>query len=513
MKRLLVPLLTLCLSLFWGCRARDEDSQVSIPTSVTSSQPLLFSISVEGKWGYIDTEGSIVIEPQFLKVSEFSEGLAVATVAGTSEEDRVFKRTYQGFISPNGEFVIPPEPPTAVRKIENFSTYSYSDFHEGLAKIHINDSSGMDGYIDRTGELVIAAHFDTPAEFSEGMAFATTWLRWDDDGPKKAGFIDKRGNFVIRNDAFQFGHIFSGGCAVVSVLTDENDWACGLIDDRGKFIVPPGVYSALSTPVNGAIRAVKQGKVGLIDTDGKEIVPLGKYDQVLQPLKGDVFTAESNGKAVLIDATGKLLANVAEPGDVGAFCGGMATIERNGRYGYIDVTGAVRIALQFDDAQPFDRGLALVEIGKTKGYINSQGEFVWKTDCWDEPLRNSVSKPLATFLPETTLKALPLSYNWERVKNAIVFVADGDFDDLQSFYKKRCSGQFKLKDNTDVEREFAKLEMTIYRSSASFLEVYAMAGTADKETVDGFVEFYACSNMFKLRSQYPKKFIGILIEN
>ncbi|TVP96499.1 MAG: WG repeat-containing protein, partial [Planctomycetaceae bacterium] len=34
--------------------------------SLAAKEPLLFPISVEGKWGYIDHEGKVVIQPQFL---------------------------------------------------------------------------------------------------------------------------------------------------------------------------------------------------------------------------------------------------------------------------------------------------------------------------------------------------------------------------------------------------------------------------------------------------------------
>ncbi|MFB3897122.1 MAG: WG repeat-containing protein, partial [bacterium] len=37
---------------------------------------LLYPIKKDGKWGYIDRTGKIVIQPQFLERSRFQEGLA-----------------------------------------------------------------------------------------------------------------------------------------------------------------------------------------------------------------------------------------------------------------------------------------------------------------------------------------------------------------------------------------------------------------------------------------------------
>lgn len=482
----------------------------------TAKEPVLYPISIEGKWGYIDSEGKVEIKPQFLTANAFSEGLAVVAVAGTTEEDRHFERTFQGFINADGKFVIPPKPPRDALKIEGFSTYSYGDFHEGLARIHINDASGMDGFIDRTGKVVVPLKYHTSADFSEGVAFATIWRKWDNPGPVKAGYIDKRGQFVFENDDLQFDRRFSHDRAAVTVRAAEMFGASALVDKLGKFVIPPGIYSSLSSPVEGAIRAVKDRKVGLLNVNGEVVVPLGKYDNIYEPASGGIFIAKSGEKWALIDSKGNRLAEVVEPGEVGRFSGEMATLERGGRFGYIDATGAMPIAPKFDEAERFDGELALVALGKTRGYINRQGKFIWKSESWDEPLRNSVSKPLSTFLPPSTVEALPLSYNWQRVKNAIVFAADGDLSAFRAWYKKRCSGKLdklELHDDNDLETLPDKVDLTIYRPAAGELEVYAMAGVGDKETVDGFVDFYHCSNMSKLRKQHSKKIIAILIEN
>jgi hypothetical protein len=473
----------------------------------------LFPISVAGKWGYIDLQGNVAIEPQFEKASKFREGLAAVTVAGTSDEDAVFERKYQGFIGRDGKFLIPPKPPSKVKNIENYQCYSYGDFHEGLARIHINDATGMDGFINRAGKLIVPCKFDTTSDFSEGLAFAETWRAWDDPGPKRAGYIDTKGRFVIENNTFLFGRDFADGHAVVSVRTSDDGRSDGLIDKKGNYVIPPGTYSGLSSLIAGAMRGVRDGNVGMLDVRGRVIVPFGKYESILEPCNGNIFTAESGRKAVLLDSTGKRIAVASTSNDVGRFSGGMATIRIRNRFGYIDTKGEMRIAPRFSAAERFDRGLALVTLRGTKGYINLQGDFVWKEDHWNPPLRNSVSKPLLTFLPESKLEALPLSYNWERVKNAIVFAANGSLKELHSWCKRKFSRKGKILDGTDFDVDPYKLDLTIFRSKAGHVEVYAMAGTGDKGEVKAFVNFYCCRNMSALHRRYPKKIVGILIEN
>ena len=53
---------------------------------------------------------------------------------------------------------------------------------------------------------------------------------------------------------------------------------------------------------------------------------------------------------------------VIEPqfGEVGDFREGLAQVEKDGKWGFIDKSGKVGIEPQFDDAEPFSEGLAKV---------------------------------------------------------------------------------------------------------------------------------------------------------
>lgn len=54
-------------------------------------------------------------------------------------------------------------------------------------------------------------------------------------------------------------------------------------------------------------------------------------------------------------------------------------VQINGKYGYVDESGRVVINLQFDYADLFREGLALVRIGGKWGYIDKTGRVVrWK---------------------------------------------------------------------------------------------------------------------------------------
>jgi len=77
-------------------QAQSSSDQTEQPTQVENSIPL-FPIEKDGKWGYIDNTGRIVIKPQFDEARDFSEGLARVTIDGKF-----------GYIDKTGKYVWEP---------------------------------------------------------------------------------------------------------------------------------------------------------------------------------------------------------------------------------------------------------------------------------------------------------------------------------------------------------------------------------------------------------------------
>ena len=89
-----------------------------------------------------------------------------------------------------------------------------------------------------------------------------------------------------------------------------------------------------------------------------------------------------DGKWGYIDMTGAFVipahyGNNAERADKGTFSEGLAAIQTDGgTWGYIDRTGAPLIPARFDAAEPFAEGLAKVQIDGKWGYIDTTGKQV-----------------------------------------------------------------------------------------------------------------------------------------
>jgi len=131
--------------------------------------PLLTSITpqVPGedvwsrRYGLVDATGRIVVEPRFQSISNSSEGLHQASLDGRPL-----------YLDTEGRVAI--------------SGVGGGDFHEGLA-IH-RGPSGLSGYIDRTGRVVIEPVYERASDFLGGLAKV-----WHGD---RVSYIDRTGRVV-----------------------------------------------------------------------------------------------------------------------------------------------------------------------------------------------------------------------------------------------------------------------------------------------------------------------------
>jgi hypothetical protein len=217
-KNLLYVLGALVLILWTG---QPVQAQSAGESPQQKNCPELWPVERQGKWGYIDKTGQLIIPFKFDAADDFSEGLAAAAI-----------KEKTGYIDKTGKFVIRP------RFVEGYP------FSSGMALVIIHRfKKGMFyfnqyGYIDRSGKLVIrvrepldsksfrVSYQDKDLTFFEGMLQVTQ--------NDKSGFMDKSGKMVIppRYNAVGF---FSEGLAAAKGKNDRY----GFIDKTGKFAIPP----------------------------------------------------------------------------------------------------------------------------------------------------------------------------------------------------------------------------------------------------------------------------------
>ena len=296
----------------------------------------LFAVEIDGKWGFINARGQIVIKPVYDRVGFFSEGLASARVNGK-----------WGFIDTTGKIMIPAQ-------------FTYADcFSEGLATVTKGDQFG---YIDRTGRWIIPAQFQTANAFQQGLALVETKGVWR--------FIDKAGRPANAGE-FEYAYSFSDNLAAVQYL---NKW--GFINRKGQFIIKPRLDNAYEfhegwAPVSIDGEGNFINKQGAMMTDGTVFLNTQIFSEGLA-----LVQSMQNGKYGYIDSSGKFI--IPPRYDIAfLFREGLAAVSKEGRYGFIDKIGKEVIPLRYKFTEVFIGGLAKVKSGEQWIYIDRKGHKIW----------------------------------------------------------------------------------------------------------------------------------------
>jgi hypothetical protein len=233
------------------------------------------------RWGFIDEQGKVVIEPKYDAVSESAEG-----IIPVKENDR------WGWIDQTGSHI-------------DAQLSAPAEFHEGVASFNRN---GKAGFIDPTGKVVIEPQWERAGNFNEGLASIVQNGRY--------GYIDKTGKVVIE-PRWEMAGDFREGMAGVK---EKDKW--GYIDKTGKMVIKPEWDDSMQF-VDGYAVVFRNHKGGVIDKQGKIVVPL-EWDTiwpcslVLEPnlqydVAPEVFDAREtpapNQKKGCCDKTGKIVAD------------------------------------------------------------------------------------------------------------------------------------------------------------------------------------------------------------
>ena len=325
-------LLFLCL-VFCCCKSRqptvahaDGQTPAETPAPRTGGKilgndnpPSLFPVKIDGRFGYIDKKGKLVLKPEFAGASRFSEGLAAVQLT---------KGGRAGFIDETGNLVIPTQ-------------FDLADpFSEGYAAVMKNRKWG---YIDRTGQIVIPIEFGA-AELFSGSAAAVAQV--ETSTATTFFYINRNGERMLEKKLFfEQALPFGEGLAPVRTLGQYFRY----IDQSGKTAIQPkpnetqfmsaGVFAEGLAPVN--VRSSEGMRWGFIDKDGKMVI-----------------------RPHFVSAI--------------SFTEGLAAVQLlDGKWGYIDKKGSMAINPKYDNAGPFFNGMAEVGVGDQSAYIDSSGKYVW----------------------------------------------------------------------------------------------------------------------------------------
>lgn len=187
------------------------------------------------------------------------------------------------------------------------------DFIMGLARVQ-DDTSGLYGYIDKSGKLVIPCKWKSVSDLDQSY-FRELIMVKDNNG--NWGAIDKTGKIVIpckwpRIRTFWSNTIFYK--ELVQVQDNSGNW--GVIDETGEIIIPCKWSSIIAFEANTIFKELikvkdNNGNWGVIDKTGKIISPCKwsgisafgadtKFNELIK-------VKDNNGNLGVIDKTGKII--------------------------------------------------------------------------------------------------------------------------------------------------------------------------------------------------------------
>ncbi|MCR5424257.1 MAG: TonB family protein [Bacteroidales bacterium] len=322
------------------CLIKTSPCSAIIPPDTT----ILYPIQVNGKMGFINRQGVVVIEPKFDTISGFMDPITNSPFLFAEGLCCVKNIGFDGWgcIDQEGNMVIRPKYQKAIQ------------FSEGLAAVMVD---GKYGYIDKVGQYIIEPQFDEAYNFYEG--FATVKLGG------LYGIIDKKGQYLVRPHYASMVYLFHEGRAITK---DSNEW-CGL-NTTGNEVYRFKCDKQYAFKEGRATVCLK-GKEGYIDRFGNLIIGL-QFDQAKGFNNDGIARVKVGNQWGYIDTSGRYIIT-PQYYSAEAFSEGLALVNGNK---FIDTTGRVVIDGSFSAASSFSGGRALVIVGNTAGYIDKRGKMV-----------------------------------------------------------------------------------------------------------------------------------------
>ncbi len=325
-------------------------------------------------WGYLDTLGEIVIQPQFSYARDFINDVGIVENQGKwgavdKTDKSVLPIVYDGvhFLENTNNKIL--------RVYNNRQKYGLIDtlgqvtvnlkydkigaFNEGRLAVKRN---GFWGFVNENGVEVIPCRFQRVRNFYNGMAVVKLSNKW--------GVIDKQGDILIDLQYTRLGNFKDG---LAWAYTSKG--VC-FINEKNEEAIAPKFSKAFDFQ-NGLARVVINGKYGLIDKSGSFVVR-PKYSFIEEFDENDlaiVRFGQSRIRYGVINRNGKLITNHNYK-SIRPFNEGYAAVKHKGKYGFINTRGNLVIPAKYSKVSDFREERASVQREGLCGYIDMQGEEV-----------------------------------------------------------------------------------------------------------------------------------------
>ena len=326
---------------------------------------------LEELYGYINNQGKEVIPCQFYHAGKFENGIARVNFHGI----------YQ-YIDTTGKIVRLTPPAGVYQSIGEFSEYVAV----------VQDSQNYWGYIDTLGNEIIRCNFENAKKMKNGLAPVKVNGKW--------GFIDKAGNLAI-SPIYDDADEFDGTLAKVA-----RQHRFGYINFKGEEIVPCVFNSALAFSEETGIVSNYHETIFLRTmpqpSNDDTCFFFDNNGHLIRKIKVPIYFIDTYGDSLSYLDTGVQAIFVDHKGNTSivisdslrgtrknyferiGFHDSRLKIMCNLHEGFVDKTGKIVIPCQWDYAEDFHNGFAIVGMDDMHPY-RDHGDFKTYYKCVIDP--------------------------------------------------------------------------------------------------------------------------------
>lgn len=225
-------------------------------------------------------------------------------------------------------------------------------------------NNGFWGLASANGTLIIPCEYDKISTYSGDRVIVQK------NGTIYAVNSDNNRVALLKTKILNFGNFMDNR---ISLLTSE-----GWVRASGEFVLGSAVFENIGAYSEGYAAAKQNGKWGVVNLSSEWLLP-PEYDEIKMDELGRAYGRGAmfagKGNSVNLFVKGKQVGGPYE--DAKPFINSTyAAVKKNGKWGFIDISGEVKIDYQFDDALSFGQHLAAVKQGDSWGYISLNGDIV-----------------------------------------------------------------------------------------------------------------------------------------
>lgn len=254
------------------------------------------------------------------------------------------------------------------------SYYINDDQETGSYALTMSDGNSISktGFVNAKGELVlepvVCDGYSSSLDGGKGVFTIKTpdnhFYYIDSDGVKE---IDENVYFEI--GSFQYGY---------ATATLKSNSHKVVIDKNGSVIFEDkdGKYQEFRYLGSGVFSAeISEKNYDFVDFTGALLSKSHYNNDWLRDVSEETISVSKDGKYGFLDLSGNEIVPTVYD-DAYSFISGLAAVCRNGKWGYVDKTGKEVVAAGFDTVTPFGGSLAAVSTNGKWGLIDKEGKTV-----------------------------------------------------------------------------------------------------------------------------------------